>query len=448
MPLSDFPRRGRLPLFIILLLGCIVSRAAEKPNIVFILADDMGLGDAGCYGGTIASTPNIDRLAKEGTRFTQFYSASPICSPSRCGLITGQFPARWNVTSFMQTRAGNRGCEQVDYLDPKAPALPRLLKDAGYTTAHIGKWHLGGGRDVVNPPKFAVYGYDLGLGTYESPEPAAGLGLKTTPWAKEREPQQVARHERTRWMVDETISFLRANAGKPCFVNLWLDDTHTPWVPEHAVERDRPNLIAVIVEMDKEIGRLMDAVPPDTLLIFASDNGALPTFKGERNTGLRGSKLSLYEGGIRLPFIARWPRHIPEGRVDDKTMLHAVDMMPTLAAVAGWKLPVGYNADGEDLSGALLGKSMTRGKPMFWEYGRNETFFKYPAEPDRSPNVAMRDGKWKLLVNADGSGAELYDILVDPRETKNVAGEEPQVAGVMKQAALDWRNGLPKVSGL
>jgi arylsulfatase A-like enzyme len=154
------------------------------------------------------------------------------------------------------------------------------LKEAGYTTAHIGKWHLGGGRDVVNPPKFAAYGYDLGLGTYESPEPAAGLGLKTTPWGKEREPQQVARHERTRWMVDETLSFLKANAGKPCFVNLWLDDTHTPWVPEHAVERDRPNLIAVIVEMDKQIGRLMDAVPPDTLLIFASDNGALPTFQG------------------------------------------------------------------------------------------------------------------------------------------------------------------------
>jgi arylsulfatase A-like enzyme len=450
MPLNFPQKRGQVALVVILLTALwsnltTAVRAAEKPNIVFILADDMGLGDVGCYGGTIAPTPNIDRLAKEGTRFTQYYSASPICSPSRCGLITGQFPARWNVTSYMQTRQGNHGCEQVDFLDQTAPSLPRVLKESGYTTAHIGKWHLGGGRDVVNPPKFAAYGYDVGLGTYESPEPAAGLGLKTTPWAKEREPQQVARHERTRWMVDETISFLNANVGKSCFVNLWLDDTHTPWVPENAVKRDRANLAAVIVEMDKQIGRLVDAVPADTLVIFASDNGALPTFQRERNIGLRGSKLSLYEGGIRLPFIARWPGHIPPGRVDEKTVLHAVDMMPTLAAVGGGKLPDGYTADGEDVSAALLGESVTRRKPMFWEYGRNQTFFQYPAESDRSPNVAMRDGKWKFLVNADGTGAELYDVLTDPKEAKNVATDEREVAGVMTKAAMEWRKGLPKL---
>src|SRR6187200_3128992 len=135
MPQSDFPKRGRLPLYllsIILLLGSITARAVEKPNIVFILADDMGLGDAGCYGGTIAPTPNIDRLAKEGTRFTQYYSASPICSPSRCGLITGNYPGRWQITSFLQTKKGNAGCEMADFLDPKAPTLPRAMKAAGY----------------------------------------------------------------------------------------------------------------------------------------------------------------------------------------------------------------------------------------------------------------------------------------------------------------------------
>jgi hypothetical protein len=123
-------RRWCCLLLALMTLFCGRATAAERPHIIFVLADDMGLGDVGCYGGTIAPTPNIDRLAKEGTRFTRYYSASPICSPSRCGLLTGQFPARWNVTSFMQTRAGNRACEQVDFLDPKAPSLPRVLKAA------------------------------------------------------------------------------------------------------------------------------------------------------------------------------------------------------------------------------------------------------------------------------------------------------------------------------
>ena len=140
----------------LLLLGNVV-RAAEavaqvavRPHIIFILADDMGLGDTSCYGGKIAATPQLERLARAGMRFTQYYSASPICSPSRCGLITGQYPSRWNITSYLQTRQGNRECEQADFLDAEAPSLPRVLKEAGYATAHVGKWHLGGGRDVVN----------------------------------------------------------------------------------------------------------------------------------------------------------------------------------------------------------------------------------------------------------------------------------------------------------
>lgn len=430
-------------------LACPASAAGPgemKPNIVFVLADDMGNGDVGCYGGKLAPTPYLDRLAREGTRFTQYYSASPICSPSRCGLITGQFPARWRITSFLQTRAGNRQCEQDDFLNPKAPSLPRILQAAGYATAHIGKWHLGGGRDVTNAPKFAAYGYDVGLGSYESPEPAAGLGLKTTPWGTNREPQQVARHDRTRWMVDETLAFLKRNSGRPCFVNLWVDDTHTPWVPGVAApgrDAGRGNLIKVITELDRQLGRLINGLPTNTLLIFATDNGALPTFKGERNAGLRGSKLSLYEGGIRLPFIAHWPGHVPAARVDDSTVLHAVDVLPTLVAMAGAKLPEGYAGDGEDLSAALLGRSMVRTKPLFWEYGRNETAFKFPAAPDRSPNVAVREANWKLLVNADGTGAELYDVVGDANEKRNLATEKPDVARRLTAAALAWRRALP-----
>ncbi len=430
--------------------SAVTSTASQPPNIIFVLADDMGVGDTSSYGGKIASTPQLERLAREGVRFTQYYSASPICSPSRCGLITGQYPARWRITSFLHERVENRKCEQVDFLDAAAPSLPRVLQAAGYATAHIGKWHIGGGRDVADAPKFAAYGYDLGLGTYESPEPAAELGLKTLPWGPDetREPQQVPRHERTRWMVDRTIDFLKKNAGRPCFVNLWFDDTHTPWVPAGAVkEKDggRANLKKVTGEMDRQIGRLMDAVPENTVLVFASDNGALPAFKGERNNGMRGSKLSLYEGGIRLPFIVRWPGHAPAGKVDEATVIHAVDMLPTLASIAGAALPKDFAGDGLDVSAALKGAPLARKGPLFWEYGRNDTAFKYPAAPDRSPNVAVRDGRWKLLVNADGTGAELYDLAADPNETTNVATAQADRAATLTAAALAWRRSLPKL---
>ena len=231
--------------------------AAERPNIIFILADDLGPGDLSCYGGEIIKTPNIDRLAQEGTRFTQYYSAAPICSPSRAGLLTGQYPGRWRITSFLQTRRGNRGCEQDDFLDPAAPSLPRQLKAAGYATAHIGKWHLGGGRDVQNAPKFAAYGYDEGVGTYESPEPHPKITATNWIWSAH---DPVKRWDRTAFFVDKTLDFLRRKKdAQPCFINLWLDDPHTPWVPSDSAERrdTLPNLKQVLAENDKHVGRLL-----------------------------------------------------------------------------------------------------------------------------------------------------------------------------------------------
>lgn len=437
-----------LNLLVCLLLACNSMNGTERPHIVFVMADDMGRGDVGCYGGTLAPTPNIDRLAEQGTRFDWYYSASPICSPSRCGLITGQFPARWHITSYLQTREGNRACEQADFLDPLAPSLPRMLRAAGYATAHVGKWHLGGGRDVIEPPKFAAYGYDFGFGTYESPEPAAPLGLKTTPWGPdaEREPQQVPRHDRTRWMVDTTLDFLKQHPTQPCFINLWLDDTHTPWrplAPTDGKPNDPARLAAVITELDRQIGRLMDTVPANTLLIFTTDNGALPTLAGLRTGGLRGSKLSLYEGGIRLPFIARWPGVVPAGQVNSTTVLAATDMAPTLLAIAGAVVPDNLRSDGEDLSAAIRGTSVERSQPLFWEYGRNETSFAYPAGRDRSPSLAMRDGRWKLLVQPDGSAAELYDLSTDAVEATNVAASNQSITESMTRATLSWWTSLP-----
>jgi len=439
--------------FILLVpLGALLgSAAAERPNILCIVVDDMGWGDVSSFGGQVP-TPNMDRLAKEGMQFRRFYVASPICSASRCGMVTGQFPARWRITSYLQTRAGNRECEQADFLDPQAPSLPRAFQTAGYATAHIGKWHLGGGRDVTDAPKFAAYGYDLGLGTYESPEPAAALGLKTLPWEMKREPRQVPRHERSRWMVDETLKFMQQHSTQPCFVNLWLDDVHTPYRPMEG--EDARDLSAkyrgVLVETDRQIGRLIDALPPNTLILLCGDNGPEPTFDHTRTQGLRGMKWSLYEGGIRTPLIVRWPGMVPAAAVNETTVISSIDFMPTLCALAQIKAP-DADQDGEDMSAALRGEKVVRHKPLLWEYGRKpgaagkvKNGFPYPKEPDaKSPNIAIRDGEWKLLVNTDGTQNELYHLGKDPNETTNLAETEKDTAERLKKAALDWRRALP-----
>lgn len=429
----------------------VFAASATHPNIIFILSDDLGPGDIGCYGGSLVKTPNIDRLAKEGTRFEQYYVASPVCSPSRCALITGQFPARWRITSYLAEKSRNRGAEQADFLDPKAPSLPRQLKNAGYRTAHFGKWHLGGGRDVTDAPKFAAYGYDEHAGTYESPEPDADITATNWIWSPK---DKYKRWERTRFFVDKTLDFLRRNDDQPCFVNLWFDDVHTPWIPSAAAQNEKQpnvatNLKPVIAEMDRQIGRLVDGlkalgINERTLVVFTSDNGPYPHLPG-RTVGYRGCKFSLYEGGVRLPFIARWPGIVPEGVTDSKTVLASVDMFPTLCQLAGAELPSNTAFDGIDRSAALRGTPIaTRGRPLMWEYGRNEKFFGYPKLlGDRSPKLAIRDNDWKLLVNADGQGAELYDLSTDPRESRNVAKDHPEEVAHLQSDLLKWRRSMP-----
>lgn len=426
-------------------------RADVQPNIIFILADDFGYGDLGCYGGDIP-TPHLDQMAKEGTRFTQAYVASPICSPSRAALITGQHPARWRITSFLQSRKGNRACEMADFLDPKAPSLPRILRNAGYRTAHVGKWHLGGGRDVTNAPPFNAYGYDLGLGTYESPEPHPDITGTNWIWSTH---DRVKRWDRTKWMVDRTLDFLKSEPSKPAFVNLWLDDTHTPWVPsadqvdQRGPQRDnRPNFRRVLIEMDRQLGRLLETVriaksDRPTLVVFMADNGPAPTFSQTRTAGLRGSKLSLYEGGVRVPLIAWWPNRVPVGRVDRTTIVSALDFLPTFAEIAGAKIPADIKPEGQNMTAAIFGKSIERTQPLFWEYGRNTNSFGYARGENRSPNLAMREGKWKFLVQSDGSDTELYDLETDAREQNNLAVSNEAVATKMKDALLNWRKSVP-----
>ncbi|HEY4417539.1 MAG TPA: sulfatase-like hydrolase/transferase [Verrucomicrobiae bacterium] len=426
--------------------------AAQRPNIVFILTDDMGYSDPGCYGGTFVPTPNIDRLADEGIRFTHFYDDAPICSASRCSYITGMFPARWNFTTYLDNRAQNRDCEQADFLPTNAPALARVMKAAGYQTGHFGKWHLGGGRDVTNAPLFSAYGYDESIGTYESPEPDPNITATHWIWSPR---DQVKRWDRTGYFVDHALDFLKHHEDQPCYVEIWPDDVHTPWVPDVAREQkkgtweSRSNFCAVLAEYDRQIGRFLDGLKAlgletNTIVVFTSDNGPLPNFKHTRTGGLRGSKLSLYEGGVRVPFIVRWPGHTTAGHVDEQTLMEMVDLFPTFCAAAQAPLPNGFNFDGENMISAFDSQQAEHAKTIYWEYGRQSKLFHYPGPVyDRSPHLAVRQGEWKLLVNPDGSDVQLYNLTADRNETNNLATTNGELVKRLKAAALAWKGSLP-----
>ncbi|GAA0554907.1 sulfatase-like hydrolase/transferase [Chitinophaga japonensis] len=414
----------------------------------------MGFSDIGCFGGQFVPTPNIDRLANSGRKFMQYYSAAPICSPSRAGLLTGMYPGRWNFTTYLDNKKHNRNAEQADFLDPAAPSMARFFKHAGYATGHFGKWHLGGGRDVKNAPGFEQYGFDEHAGTYESPDPDPLITATNWIWSDK---DSIKRWDRTRYFVDKTLDFLSRHKGKPCFVNLWPDDMHTPWVPGKDPEytgkypmnpQEEAAFKLVLKEYDIQMGRLMDGlkklgIEKNTIIIFTSDNGPLPSFRGSRAAGLRGTKLSLYEGGIRMPFIISWPGHVPAGTVDGSSVLNAVDMLPSLARLCSVPLPVDYTGDGTDRSAVLSGKPASRTGDMFWEYGRNNIAFKYPAGRDKSPNLALRSGEWKLLMNSDGTDIQLFNIIKDRNETTNVADREPAIVAKLKEKLLKWRATVP-----
>ena len=431
------------------------SKDKLQPNLIFILTDDMGFSDVGCYGGKFEPTPNIDKMAEEGIRFTQYYSASPISSASRAGLLTGQHPGFWNITSYLQTKEGNRNANMSDFLNPQAPSLPRTLQSAGYKTAHIGKWHLGGGRDVDNAPFITAYGYDEYVSTWESPDPDPLLTATDWIWSPE---DSIKRWDRTAYFVEKTLDFLKRNKGTPCFINLWPDDMHTPWVGSEKQQNlsggrnSERNFRTVLIEYDRQMGRLIDGlkelgIAENTIVIFTSDNGPAPGFKGSRAGNLRGNKASLYEGGIRMPFIV-WNGGslVPKGKVDETSVVCALDMFESLCRIAGAALPKNFRTCGMNMSKALLGKPQKRTKPIFWEYRRNSTdAFPKPADGDASPNLAVREGDWKLLINADGSDTALFNLKEDPRETNLLNDKFPEKTNELSEKALVWRKTLPEL---
>ncbi len=430
--------------------------AIEKPNILIIYTDDMGVGDVSFLNNGWVKTPNIDRLASEGLVINNYYTSSPVSSPSRAGLTTGVFPTELGITCYLNTRTANANCEQFDYLDPEVPTMADVLKEAGYKTGHFGKWHMGGGRDVTNAPQITEYGFDEYSSTYESPDPDPLLTATNWIWSRK---DSVKRWDRTAYFVDKTLDFLKRHKGQPCFINLWPDDMHDPWIQDKAAMDSEntwttpPNFKAVLAEYDKQIGRLLDGLAElgleeNTIVIFTSDNGPAPSFDQQRTNQLHGLKCSLYEGGIRMPFIIKWPKRIKGGHIDNKTVINSVDLLPSLCAITNSKLPKSAYLSGEDMSKALLGKSRLRKKDMMWDFGRND-HFNYPRgknKDQRSPHLAIRRGNMKLLVNSWDENFELYDLATDPKETTNIASQHPALVKELHAELIDWwgKRKIPK----
>ncbi|MFN3167177.1 MAG: sulfatase-like hydrolase/transferase [Phycisphaeraceae bacterium] len=443
------------------------AETTRPPNIIVFLIDDMGYADLGCFGGIDAPTPNIDKLASQGLRLTRFYVNSPICSPSRVALTTGRYPTRYGITGHFASRKQNAERGMPDYLDPEAPTLAKTLKSQGYTTAHFGKWHMGGGRDVGDAPHPGAYGFDRSLVCFEGLGPRVLInndGLsKQSAKLSAGDHRFVEKHELTGIYVDHALQFIEQNKDKPFYLRVFPNDVHDPFRPtramldRHADKADNPYrraYAAVIEEMDKQFGRVFDkldalGLTDDTIVVLTSDNGPTAWASYYRQGieppgstgGLRGRKWSLYEGGIREPFIIRWPGKVPGGAVDTQSVVVAMDLFPTLVAMAGVRQTEAYDLDGLDRSAAMLGHPIPeRGAPIFWAYGFSDRFIQPGDARDRSPSLAMRDGGWKLLMHPDGTGVELYHVSANPNEVIDLAEREPaRVQGMKAQLSAWWQ---------
>jgi len=412
----------------------------RPPNIVFMFADDLGYGDLGCYGHPYAKTPVLDQLAKEGTRFTQFYVTGVTCNPSRTGLMTGLFPARFPKYA-------------ADFGFGDRTTITELLKKRGYRTGHFGKWHIGP---------------NDGDGTY---------GIDTVRTIGKSRDRSTGRDDD---LYSAAIDFIRDNKDKPFYVNVWGHATHFPvntpaelagqfkditvnrkdFSPtmQHKFEEclkiggdldeSMRQYLGDVYQIDLNVGRILKALDElglkdNTIVVFSSDHGPAPVILGKKGARefsqnmlgyagqFRGGKHEQYEGGTRVPFIIRWPDKVKAGRVDTANICSFIDWLPTLCAIAGIdELP--SDLDGEDITDAWLGADRQRTKPLFWKVSSTGS----------AP--AIRDGKWKLHLNRKrDKEVELYDLSIDPGESKNVAAENPEVVARLRKQLRAWVAELP-----
>jgi len=414
-----------------------------QPNVVFFLMDDLGWGDPGSYGNTYHRTPHIDALAAAGMRFTAAYAAAPNCSPTRSSILTGQWPARTGITQYLP---GNRGYfrkQGKPLLQPELPAgLPRevttlaeALRDAGYATGMMGKWHLGGG-----PHRPGHHGFEttVGVGIHNHDSMFAPFGIGAIPGTKKGD-------YLTDRLAAQACRFIEAHRDEPFFLYLPFFSVHAPVDGKsklvEAYQR-RPKqdghghakYAAMLEGADQAIGRVMDrlsqlGLTEDTIVIFFSDNGAVPRrgFNGPYRKG----KGHLYEGGIRVPLIVRWPGHVEAGAVSD-VPVSSVDFLPTLTEIAGASVPSRQAVDGADLSPVLTGEGSLPREALYWHYP-------HYSWAGAAPGGAIRRDGWKLLEFFEDDRVELYNLERDPGETRDLAEERPQRATRLREALHAWR---------
>ena len=408
--------------------------ADAPPNVVIFLADDLGYGDLGCYGHPIIQTPNLDAFAKQGTRLTQCYAACAVCSPSRSAILTGRTPYRNGVFTWIP-----EGREI--HLRTSEIALPKLLKERGYATCHVGKWHLNGHFNKPTQPQPNDHGYDWWLATQNNAAPS-----HENPSNFVRNGQPVGKLEgySSGLIVDEATTWLKQHRdkSKPFLLSVWTHEPHYPIKSSPEFKAKYPDLTddvqrehhANVTQLDHAFGKLMRTLDElkladNTVVFFTSDNG--PEGDGIKSPGrgstggLRGRKRAVYEGGIRVPGIVRWPGKAQPGTTSDVPVIGS-DIFVTAVGIAGAKLPTDRILDGGNLLAAIESRAVERARPLYWRC----VIAPGPLK------TAMRIGDWKILANEPLTQFELYDLKNDPQEKTDLSAAQPAMFLEMKTALV------------
>lgn len=406
----------------------------QKPNIVIFLADDLGYGDLGCYGHPIIQTPNLDAFAKQGMRFTQCYSASAVCSPSRSAILTGRTPYRNGVFTWIPEGS-------AIHLRTSEITLPKLLKEQGYATCHVGKWHLNGQFNKPTQPQPNDHGYDWWMATQNNAAPS-----HENPGNFVRNGQPAGKLEgySAPLIVDEATTWLKQHRdkSKPFLLSVWTHEPHYPIKAAPEFKAKYPDLTdnvqrehhANVTQLDHAFGKLMRTLDElkltdNTVVYFTSDNG--PEGDGIKSPGrgstggLRDRKRAVYEGGIRVPGIVRWPGKTQAGTTSDVPVIGS-DLFVTSVAIAGARLPTDRVLDGGNLSAAIEGRAVGRARPLYWRC----------AIAPGPLKMAMRIGDWKIFANEKLTQFELYDLKSDPQEKNELSESQPAKFAEMKTALV------------